>query len=81
MVVKVSENEISSKERETGQTVTMPHGMVVWSTGIGARHEIVDFMKQLGQVCICVCSSQFKRLSLEVSQSHCSNFACFEFCV
>jgi hypothetical protein len=26
--------------------------MVVWSTGIGARPEIIDFMKQLGQVCL-----------------------------
>jgi len=62
MVVKVGENEITSKERSTGEIVTMPHGMVVWSTGIGARPEIVEFMKQLGQVCffvshkICYCS-------------------------
>ncbi|XP_020215449.1 external alternative NAD(P)H-ubiquinone oxidoreductase B3, mitochondrial [Cajanus cajan] len=49
MVVKVSENEITAKERSTGQVVSIPHGMVVWSTGIGARPEIVEFMKQLGQ--------------------------------
>jgi NADH:ubiquinone reductase (non-electrogenic) len=55
MVVKVGEKDISSKERGSGQVVTIPHGMVVWSTGIGARPEIIDFMKQLGQVClVCV---------------------------
>lgn len=51
MVVKVGEKDISAKERGSGQVVTMPHGMVVWSTGIGVRPEILDFMKQLGQVC------------------------------
>lgn len=52
MVVKVSEKEISAKERGTGQVVSIPHGMVIWSTGIGPRPEIVEFMKQLGQVCL-----------------------------
>lgn len=51
MVVKVSANEISAKERSTGEVVSIPHGMVVWSTGIGPRPEILEFMKQLGQVC------------------------------
>lgn len=51
MVVKVGENEITAKERSSGQIVSIPHGMVVWSTGIGARPEVVEFMKQLGQVC------------------------------
>ncbi|XP_061336805.1 external alternative NAD(P)H-ubiquinone oxidoreductase B3, mitochondrial-like [Gastrolobium bilobum] len=50
MVVKVSEKEISAKERGTGQVVSLPHGMVVWSTGIGARPELLDFMKQIGQI-------------------------------
>ncbi|XP_040863127.1 external alternative NAD(P)H-ubiquinone oxidoreductase B2, mitochondrial [Glycine max] len=50
MVVKVGENEITAKERASGQVVSIPHGMVVWSTGIGARPEVVEFMKQLGQV-------------------------------
>ncbi|XP_004507222.1 external alternative NAD(P)H-ubiquinone oxidoreductase B3, mitochondrial-like [Cicer arietinum] len=50
MVVKVGEKDISAKERGSGQVVTMPHGMVVWSTGIGVRPEILDFMKQLGQI-------------------------------
>ncbi|XP_057455747.1 external alternative NAD(P)H-ubiquinone oxidoreductase B3, mitochondrial-like [Lotus japonicus] len=50
MVVKVSANEISAKERSTGEVVSIPHGMVVWSTGIGPRPEILEFMKQLGQI-------------------------------
>ncbi|MCD7472363.1 External alternative NAD(P)H-ubiquinone oxidoreductase B3, mitochondrial [Datura stramonium] len=49
MVVKVSDREISTKERSTGQTVTIPYGMCVWATGIGSRPVILDFMKQIGQ--------------------------------
>ncbi len=51
MVVKVSDKEISTKERATGKIGNIPYGMVVWSTGIGTRPEIMDFMKQIGQVC------------------------------
>jgi NADH:ubiquinone reductase (non-electrogenic) len=51
MVVKVSDKEIYTKERATGNVVDIPYGMVVWSTGIGTRPEVVDFMKQIGQVC------------------------------
>lgn len=51
MVIKVSDKEISTKEVKNGGTVTtMPYGMVVWSTGIGTRPVIMDFMKQIGQV-------------------------------
>ncbi|KAI3456341.1 hypothetical protein Pfo_013004 [Paulownia fortunei] len=50
MVVKVSDKEISTKEVKNGGAVsTMPYGMVVWSTGIGTRPVILDFMKQIGQ--------------------------------
>ncbi|XP_075666915.1 external alternative NAD(P)H-ubiquinone oxidoreductase B2, mitochondrial-like [Castanea sativa] len=49
MVVKVSEKEISTKEVKNGQISAMPYGMAVWSTGIGTRPIIVDFMKQIGQ--------------------------------
>lgn len=49
MVVKVSEKEISAKEVKNGQISVMPYGMAVWSTGIGTRPIIVDFMKQIGQ--------------------------------
>lgn len=51
MVVKVSDKEISTKQVKNGEGVsTMPYGMVVWSTGIGTRPVIMDFMKQVGQV-------------------------------
>ncbi|KAI4334024.1 hypothetical protein L6164_018764 [Bauhinia variegata] len=50
MVVKVNEKEISTKERGTGDVASLPYGMVVWSTGIGPRPEMLDFMKQIGQV-------------------------------
>lgn len=49
MVVKVSEKEISTKEMKNGQISVLPYGMAVWSTGIGTRPIIVDFMKQIGQ--------------------------------
>lgn len=50
MVVKLSDKEISTKDRATGQISAIPYGMVVWSTGIGTRPVIMDFMKQIGQV-------------------------------
>lgn len=50
MVVKVTDKEIATRERSTGETVSIPYGMVVWSTGIGTRPVITDFMKQIGQV-------------------------------
>lgn len=52
MVVKVSEKEISTKELKSGGEIkTIPYGMAVWSTGIGTRPFIKDFMSQIGQVC------------------------------
>ena len=51
MVVKVTDKEISTKERATGENRSIPYGMVVWSTGIGTRPVVMDFMKQIGQVC------------------------------
>lgn len=50
MVVKVSDKEISMKERGNGEISSMPYGMVVWSTGIGTHPVVMDFMKQIGQV-------------------------------
>lgn len=49
-MVKVSDREITTKEQSTGKTVLIPYGMVVWSTGIGTRPVVTDFMKQIGQV-------------------------------
>lgn len=52
MVVKVSEKEISTKDLKNGGEITaIPYGMAVWSTGIGTRPFIKDFMTQIGQVC------------------------------
>lgn len=52
MVVKVTDKEISTKEIKTGKISTIPYGMAVWSTGIATRPVVMDFMKQIGQVCI-----------------------------
>ncbi|KAL2547836.1 External alternative NAD(P)H-ubiquinone oxidoreductase B4 [Forsythia ovata] len=49
MVTKVSDKAISTKERATGETVEIPYGTVIWSTGIGTRPVVMDFMKQIGQ--------------------------------
>ncbi|KAF5208290.1 external alternative NAD(P)H-ubiquinone oxidoreductase B2, mitochondrial-like [Thalictrum thalictroides] len=48
MVVKVTENTISTKER-SGDISSVPYGMVVWSTGIGTRPVVMDFMREIGQ--------------------------------
>jgi len=51
--VKVSQKEISTKEMKNGGAITtIPYGMAVWSTGIGTRPFIRDFMSQIGQVCL-----------------------------
>lgn len=47
-VVKVSDNAISMTNKDVGN-VSEPYGMAVWSTGIGTRPVILDFMKQVGQ--------------------------------
>ncbi|KAG6420643.1 hypothetical protein SASPL_117178 [Salvia splendens] len=50
MVVKVTDKEISTKQVKNGGEISnLPYGMVVWSTGIGTRPVIMEFMKQVGQ--------------------------------
>lgn len=49
MVVKVSEKEITTKEMKTGEISSIPYGMALWSTGIGTRPVVKDFMRQIGQ--------------------------------
>ncbi|OMO96416.1 hypothetical protein CCACVL1_04966, partial [Corchorus capsularis] len=49
MVTKVSEKDVSTKDRVTGNSSTIPYGLVVWSTGIAPRPVVLDFMKQIGQ--------------------------------
>lgn len=48
-VVKVSDKAITMTNSATGE-IAVPYGMAVWSTGIGTRPLIMDFMKQVGQV-------------------------------
>ena len=48
-VVKVSKDAITMQNPATGD-IAVPYGMAVWSTGIGTRPFVVDFMKQIGQV-------------------------------
>lgn len=67
MVVKVSDKEISTKELKNGGTIsTIPYGLALWSTGIGTRPVIKDFMVQIGQVCY----SGFLKLFSIVFMSH-----------
>ncbi|KAG7553016.1 FAD/NAD(P)-binding domain [Arabidopsis thaliana x Arabidopsis arenosa] len=48
MVTKVNEKDISAKTKG-GEVSSIPYGMIVWSTGIGTRPVIKDFMNQIGQ--------------------------------
>ncbi|XP_020183707.1 external alternative NAD(P)H-ubiquinone oxidoreductase B3, mitochondrial [Aegilops tauschii subsp. strangulata] len=47
-VVKVSDKTITMSNPTTGE-IAVPYGLAVWSTGIGTRPIIMDFMKQVGQ--------------------------------
>lgn len=38
------------KIKSTGAVCSIPHGLVLWSTGVGTRPAIKDFMEQIGQV-------------------------------
>ncbi|KAJ7946900.1 external alternative NAD(P)H-ubiquinone oxidoreductase B2, mitochondrial-like [Quillaja saponaria] len=50
MVVKVTDKEISTEELKNGGEISnIPYGMAVWSTGIGTRPFVKDFMNQVGQ--------------------------------
>lgn len=49
-VVSVSGDSITMKIKETGELCTVPYGMVVWSTGVGTRPVVKDFMDEIGQV-------------------------------
>ncbi|XP_038888314.1 external alternative NAD(P)H-ubiquinone oxidoreductase B1, mitochondrial-like [Benincasa hispida] len=48
-VVSVSDKEIKMKVKSTGELCSMPHGLIVWSTGIMTRPVVKDFMEQIGQ--------------------------------
>ncbi|GAB4825023.1 External alternative NAD(P)H-ubiquinone oxidoreductase B1, mitochondrial [Ancistrocladus abbreviatus] len=48
-VVGVSDDSITMKVKSTGEMESVPYGMIVWSTGVGTRPVIRDFMEQIGQ--------------------------------
>ncbi|KAF8409358.1 hypothetical protein HHK36_005433 [Tetracentron sinense] len=48
-VVSVSDKVVTMKEKSKGEISSIPYGMIVWSTGVGTRPVISDFMKQIGQ--------------------------------
>ncbi|XP_071907051.1 external alternative NAD(P)H-ubiquinone oxidoreductase B1, mitochondrial isoform X2 [Coffea arabica] len=48
-VVSVSDRIVNMKMKSNGEDISMPHGMVVWSTGVGSRPVVKDFMEQIGQ--------------------------------
>ncbi|KAF7805889.1 external alternative NAD(P)H-ubiquinone oxidoreductase B1, mitochondrial [Senna tora] len=49
-VVKVTDKDITMKVKSTGEVCLVPHGLIVWSTGIGTLPVVRDFMEQIGQV-------------------------------
>ncbi|KAL2457916.1 External alternative NAD(P)H-ubiquinone oxidoreductase B1 [Forsythia ovata] len=48
-VIRVSDKLINVKMKSTGEDISIPHGIVVWSTGLGTRPLLRDFMQQIGQ--------------------------------
>ncbi|CAK9135023.1 unnamed protein product [Ilex paraguariensis] len=48
-VVSVSDKLINLKVKSTGVDTSIPHGMVLWSTGVGTRPVVKDLMQQIGQ--------------------------------
>lgn len=46
----VTVRRINMKAKATGEDTSIPHGMVVWSTGVGARPVVRNFMEQIDQV-------------------------------
>lgn len=48
-VLKVQKKAIVVKEKSSGKDIEIPYGMVVWSTGIGTRPFVAEFMQQIGQ--------------------------------
>ncbi|KAL2938018.1 External alternative NAD(P)H-ubiquinone oxidoreductase B1 mitochondrial, partial [Bienertia sinuspersici] len=48
-VVSVSDDSITMNIKATGELCAVPYGMVVWSTGVGTRPVVRNFMEQIGQ--------------------------------
>lgn len=49
-VMSVDDKEITMKVKSTGAVCSVPHGLVIWSTGISTLPVIRDFMEEIGQV-------------------------------
>ncbi|TYI87924.1 hypothetical protein E1A91_D04G170400v1 [Gossypium mustelinum] len=48
-VISVSDKEITMKLKAKGEICSVPHGLVVWSTGVETRPFVKDFMGKIGQ--------------------------------
>ncbi|KAI4338703.1 hypothetical protein MLD38_023728 [Melastoma candidum] len=48
-VLGISDKEITVKTKSKGEAHQVPYGLVVWSTGIGPRPLVQDFMEQIDQ--------------------------------
>ncbi|XAR68046.1 NADH:ubiquinone reductase (non-electrogenic) [Bertholletia excelsa] len=48
-VTSVSDKLVNMKMKSSGKVFSVPHGMVIWSTGVGSRPVVRDFMEQIGQ--------------------------------
>lgn len=48
-VMSVSDKDISVKIKSSGEVVSIPHGLILWSTGVGTRPVISDLMEQVDQ--------------------------------
>ncbi|XP_020964460.1 external alternative NAD(P)H-ubiquinone oxidoreductase B1, mitochondrial isoform X1 [Arachis ipaensis] len=48
-VISVDDKNITMKAKSTGEIYSVPHGLVIWSTGIATRPVVRDFMEQIGQ--------------------------------
>ncbi|KAH9613298.1 hypothetical protein KSS87_018557, partial [Heliosperma pusillum] len=48
-VLSVSDDSITMNVKATGEVCAVPYGMIVWSTGVGTRPVVKDFMEQIGQ--------------------------------
>ncbi|KAG4967667.1 hypothetical protein AAZX31_12G101500 [Glycine max] len=48
-VVAVNDKDITVKVKSTGDVCSVPHGLIVWSTGISTLPVIRDFMEEIGQ--------------------------------
>ncbi|KAK2433428.1 external alternative NAD(P)H-ubiquinone oxidoreductase B2, mitochondrial [Trifolium repens] len=48
-VLSVDDKEITMKVKSTGVVSSLPHGLIIWSTGISTLPVIREFMEEIGQ--------------------------------